>query len=218
MRKYVFADESGCFAFERNGRASKYFIICTVELEDRSIIHKLTELRHDLIWRGAPIGEFFHATADKQIVRDAVFDLLRAHPMNVGATILEKSKAMPHIRATKQNFYKHAWFFHLSGVAKKLRLTHQHEVLFTTASIGTKKGQATFTSAVRDVLSQRIYQGNWKTHFCQSMADVGLQIADYCTWAIQRKWERGDSRSYDLIKHAVYHEYDTWEKGTTHYY
>jgi hypothetical protein len=28
------------------------------------------------------------------------------------------------------------------------------------------------------------------------MSDPCLQVADYCTWAIQRKWERGDERSH----------------------
>ena len=25
-------------------------------------------------------------------------------------------------------------------------------------------------------------------------ADVNLQVADYCAWALYRKWERGDER------------------------
>jgi hypothetical protein len=218
MRKYVFADEAGCFSFTRHPRASKYYIICTVEVHDLSIVHKLTDLRRDLIWSDAPVREYFHATEDKQEVRDAVYELIRHHPMKIGATVLEKSKAQPQTRTSDARFYKYGWFFHLSGVAPKLHLGAQDEVLFTTASMGTKKQQVAFTESVRDVLHQRIFKGRWKTHFCQSMADTGLQIADYCTWAIQRKWERDDSRSYDLLSHAIYHEYETWEHGTTHYY
>jgi hypothetical protein len=45
-----------------------------------------------------------------------------------------------------------------------------------------------------------------------------LQVADYCAWAIMRKWERGDTRSYDMIKDRVTYEYDVWEKGTDHHY
>jgi hypothetical protein len=58
----------------------------------------------------------------------------------------------------------------------------------------------------------------WKTAFFPSMADPLLQVADYCTWAIQRKWESGKTRSYDLIKHRITHEVDMWERGTKLYY
>jgi len=49
-------------------------------------------------------------------------------------------------------------------------------------------------------------------------ADPCLQIADYCAWAIQRKWERQDLRSYDLIRAKIRSEYDLWAKGTDYYY
>jgi len=45
-----------------------------------------------------------------------------------------------------------------------------------------------------------------------------LQIADYCTWAIQRKWERTDAKSYNIIKDRITYEYDLWGHGTKHYY
>jgi len=218
MRKYVYADEAGCFAFTRNPRASRFYIICTVEIGDPNLGNQLLDLRRELIWADFPIADYFHAAEDKQTVRNEVFELIRKSDIKIGATILEKSKAQPHIKSSDARFYKHGWYFHLSGIAPKLNLSQEDEVLFTTASIGTKKGQIVFTDSVRDVLNQKIYHATWKTHFCPSMADPGLQIADYCTWAIQRKWERGDDRSYDLISHAINHEYETWQHGTTHYY
>lgn len=136
MRKYVYADEAGCFAFIRNPRASKYYIICTVEIENPALGASLLELRRELIWADLPVLEYFHATEDKQIVRDAVFDLIRTSSIKIGATILEKSKAQPQVKITEARFYKHGWYFHLSGVAPKLALSKNDEVLFTTASIG----------------------------------------------------------------------------------
>jgi len=29
--------------------------------------------------------------------------------------------------------------------------------------------------------------------------EFARKVADYCAWAIQRKWERDDLRSYELI-------------------
>jgi hypothetical protein len=218
MRRYVYADEAGCFSFRRDDKSSKYFIICTVRIDDPSFGGQLLDLRRELIWKGANLSDYFHCSEDKQAVRDEVFALICRSNALIGATILEKSKAQPQIKVTKERFYKHAWYFHLSGVAPKIAAKGD-EVLFTTASVGTRKEQAAFSAAVRDVVSQRMFNAaDVRTHFCQSAADPCLQLADYCTWAIQRKWERGDGRSYDVIRHLIHHEFETWKHGTTHYY
>jgi hypothetical protein len=45
-----------------------------------------------------------------------------------------------------------------------------------------------------------------------------LQIADYVTWAVQRKYEQQDDRSYDLIKAKIRSEFKPFEAGPTVYY
>lgn len=42
--------------------------------------------------------------------------------------------------------------------------------------------------------------------------------ADFCCWAIQRKWERGDERSYVLIRNKVRSEFEPFRRGQTLYY
>jgi hypothetical protein len=36
-----------------------------------------------------------------------------------------------------------------------------------------------------------------------SAGHSGLQAVDYCTWAVYRKWQMGDVRSYALIQSLV---------------
>ncbi|HEY5286242.1 MAG TPA: hypothetical protein VIJ50_03970 [Solirubrobacteraceae bacterium] len=35
------------------------------------------------------------------------------------------------------------------------------------------------------------------------MSEPCLVVADYCTWAIQRRWEREDQRSHELIADKI---------------
>jgi hypothetical protein len=88
----------------------------------------------------------------------------------------------------------------------------------TAASIGTKKERMTYTNALKDVVSQSAEKTPWAVDFRPSMACPMLQAADYCAWAVQRKWERNDTRSLDLIADRFDYEYDLWEKGTKHHY
>src|SRR5437667_565078 len=77
MRRFVYADEAGCFSFRRDAKSSKYFIICTVRIDDPSFGGQLLDLRGELIWKGADLSDYFHCSEDKQPVRDEVFALAR---------------------------------------------------------------------------------------------------------------------------------------------
>jgi len=186
-------------------------------MDDCSLASDLLDLRRRLAWDDKPLGEYFHASEDKQDIRDAVYETILKKPFNVQATIMEKSKAQPKVRETKERFYKTGWYFHFKYGAGK-EIAKEDLALVTTACLGTRREQAAFKEAVDDVMRQTVKAAKWKTDFMPCAADPCLQVADYCAWAIMRKWERGDPRSYDMIKDRVTYEYDVWEKGTDHHY
>ncbi|ATQ42332.1 DUF3800 domain-containing protein [Caulobacter mirabilis] len=216
-RLYLFADEAGDFAFTRGDNVPRYFILGTVVLESCDIGTELLALRRDMAWRKMPLGDYFHASTDKQSVRNEVFELLKSAKFQIHATIMEKSKAQPQVRESRERFYKYGWLYHFRH-SQKHYLTAGEELHITAASVGTKKGQGAFTDAVNDVVQQTIGRRQWATSFWPSASDPCLQVADYCIWAIQRKWEREDARSYALIRDKVVHEYDMWAHGGKHYY
>ncbi len=215
-RRYIFADESGDFVFAKQN-ASRYFIVCTVAMDNCDCANELLKLRRDLVWEELPVQAFFHATVDAQSVRDRVFETISRHSFTVQATIMEKSKAQPKVRSTNDTFYKYGWHYHFkNSLARHVNV--DDELLITAASVSKKSGQRAFTAAVNDVVQQQLPRKQWRTTFPQSMADPCLQLADYCTWAIQRRWERGDLRSYDLIKSRISYEYELWAHGRVHHY
>ena len=163
------ADEAGCFNFSRNQGASKYYIVCTISCRSCADLGStLLDLRRQLVWENAPIGEYFHASEDKQVVRDRVFKALQKHDFSIQATIMEKSKALPRIRPTHHRFYQYGWFYHFKHAAPKI-IRGVTELHITTASVGTHKGQARFSEAVNDVVQQVLGGGRaHRTNFCLS--------------------------------------------------
>jgi hypothetical protein len=215
--KFIFADEAGCFTFNRERNVSRFFILCTVAMDDCAISADLLALRRTLAWEGADLGDYFHATEDKQAVRDRVFETILTKPFTVQATIMEKCKAQSQVRESKARFYQYGYFYHFKrGISPML--TRNSQTLVTTASLGTKKERLAFEEAVADVMRQTHKSPKWKADFMPCQADPCLQVADYCAWAIMRKWERGDFRSYDIIKDRITYEYDLWERGNIQYY
>lgn len=86
------------------------------------------------------------------------------------------------------------------------------------ASLGVKKKRAQMHDAVRDVIARvspttRFRTASWNAH-----SEPCLQVADYCCWALARKWEQGDDRSYALIQDKIGSEFDVFRSGRTRYY
>lgn len=215
--KYIFADEAGCLTFNRSGHASRFYIICTVLLDDVSVVKDLIDLRTRLVHEGVELGDYFHASEDKQAVRDAVYEVLLRHSFSVHATIIEKSKATPSLCEDRSKFYGQAIYEHFKLAGLHIALL-EHDALITLAALGTKKERAIFRNEVSEALQKTLPHQKWKTDFQPSGSHPCLQLADYCAWAIQKKWERNDERSYELIKDRIAYEEDIWASNDNHFY
>jgi hypothetical protein len=218
---YVFADETGNFDFSLQRDASRYFGVGTIVLRDdqpAALSSSMAQLRRDLAWRGLGLDSFFHATTDRQRVRDEVFGLIANHEFIFDATLLEKSKSRPHLRATDHDFYKYAWYYHFKTFARR-EITRGDSLFVVVTELGTKRSRSTFRQAVNDVLAQCVnHRVPHVFAFWPNSSDACLQVADYCTWAISRKYERNDLRSHGLIKEKIRSEYDLFATGSVHYY
>ncbi|WP_425404356.1 DUF3800 domain-containing protein [Hwanghaeella sp.] len=215
--KHIFSDESGCFTFKRANGASTYFMVCTATMDRCDVGHELLDLKRELAHDGTLTRDAFHATTDSPAIRDRVFSIIENHNMRVDVTILEKSKAQPQTRRDEPTFYKYAWYYHFRHVGPQL-VQVGDELAICAAALRTNKGKASFKAAVNDVAQQVIRQNVWSVSFPEAATDPCLQVADYCAWAIQRKWERGDDSAYNRISAKINTEFDLWAAGTHHYY
>lgn len=215
---FLFADESGNFDFSRNRSATRFFILTTVTMPDPAVGVELVRLRHRLLAEGKDVAcGYFHAAEEKQAIRDRVFAVLQAHDFRIDVTILEKCKAQPHLRSSNARFYQYAWYYHMRNVAPEI--ADSKDVLAVVgASLGVKKKQTAFRLAIEDVAQQTSRAGKTRVGFWPASCDPCLQVADYCCWAVQRKWEGGDDRSYKLISAKIRREYDLFGPGATNYY
>jgi len=48
--QFIFTDEAGCFTFSREPNVSRYFILCTITMDECSVGTDLFELRRRLAW------------------------------------------------------------------------------------------------------------------------------------------------------------------------
>ena len=115
------------------------------------------------------------------------------------------------------DFYKQTWFHHRGYVASRV-VSSSDELLVIAASIGNRREQNAYLSEVRDVLSQTSPANAMKAEMWDANSDPCLQVADYCSRAIQRKWERSDTRSYELIQDKIASQFDLFQSEITGYF
>lgn len=215
---YVYLDEAGNFDFSEKG--TRYFMLGSVALERPFGFHTLlAELRFDLLEQGLDI-ERFHASDDKQATRNLVFEVIREclPALRIDATIAEKRKTGPALRADDQ-FYPKMLGYHLRYLLEHTRITDYERVVVVTDTLPMQSKRKLIEKAVKQTLADMLPSDvPYQVLHHDSRSALGLQVADYCTWAIYRKWDRGDERSYKVIEPAVRSEFDIFRTGTRWYY
>jgi hypothetical protein len=214
--RYVFADEAGNFDFSRKAGASKYFTLTTVTMDNCTVGNDLLQLRRDLGWSGFHLDRVPHATDDPLRIRNEIFQLLMRAPFRIDATVLEKRKTQPHLQS-QAALYQMAWYLHFKHVAPEI-VTSQDRLFVVAATIGTKRTRGQFQAAVQSVVQQVSPCRRYRVASWPAASDPCLWVADYCTWAVQREWERADSTHVNQLRSKLYSNFDVWARGTTFYY
>jgi hypothetical protein len=182
------------------------------------LAHALTDLRFSLLKAGHNISAF-HAAEDRQVNRDAVVQVLAAHDdWSFVALVVDKAKVNPSIREPHR-FYPKFASMTLRYVLRRLAVGTDRVLVFTdTIPINEKRdsiekaikiaGRADLPASVR---FESYHHPRW--------SNCWIQAADYCSWAVFRKWEHGDPRTYNLLAARLRApELDVLQRGATRYY
>ena len=227
---FMFLDESGNLDFSNAG--SRYWSLtafCTFHPRGgkSGFLDFLYSLADDGIGQ-----ECFHAAEDKQTVRDRIFELINGltDEYEVHCVIAEKRKANTatykrtrfkkgKIRTEKDEspFYRIVCKSLLKYVLVQSRFQRATKIVIVLSSIFTKDKHEYIRGALSAELKAAT-SAKFHIYFHQNKTDLNCQIADYCGWAIARKWESGDLRSYELVRRKIANEFDVFRRGTSTYY
>jgi hypothetical protein len=216
---YIFLDEGGNFDFSNSG--TSFFVFTAFSLKRPFVgISELVDLKYDL-WDSGLELEYFHATEDRQMVRDNVFNIIRTslRDCRLDFQIVEKRKTHPTLQHDHARFY-HTIFGILLLYVLKEQKSNFSRVVVVADNIPVEKKRKEIEGAAKLTL------GSWSKKtgipysvmFHSAKSDLNLQITDYLNWAVYRKWERKDLRSYDLMKQFITSEFETFGIGSNVYY
>jgi len=186
---YIFLDEGGNFDFSIRG--TKFFTMtCINVFRPFPINSELTNLRFDLLEEGENI-EYFHASEDRQKTRNKVFNtiVLTLNKFEIDSIIVEKCKTHPSIQIVER-FYPKILGYLLRYVVNRIIKHDISQVVVITDTIPVKKKRDTIEKIVKITLGNMLSPGvSYNIFHHDSKSCCGLQIADYCNWAIYRYCE-----------------------------
>jgi len=219
---FIFIDESGNFDFSPKG--TKYFVLSSVSTLIPLGKERLEEIKYDLMKNGINL-EYFHATEDRQIVRNQVYNFIKKlGDIEIDSVIVQKNKTNPSLYVSTKNKGEKLYTIALKVLLQYIFRRYDNsanidQVVIVLSSIFNTKKRELIKKTVKIYLKQ-IYSKPFYLYFHENRSDKNTQIADYCCWAIYRKWTDGELRPYNAVKkrNKIKSEFDIFKTGSTIYY
>ena len=206
---YIFLDEGGNFDFTIKG--TRYFSLSCVTIERPFLINPhLDQYKYDCVEWGLP-QEYFHCTDDNNYVRKKVFDAINKHLdfIRIDSLLIEKSTTPDNLQDPKHFYPKMLGLLLKYVVEVIVKRNELNEIIIITDNIPINEKRKAIEKTIKQTLTELLPKTiGYRILHHSSRSHYGLQIADYCNWAIFRKWERGETKYYDQIKEAIKSEQD----------
>jgi len=232
---YIFIDEAGNFDFTSHG--TKFFVLTAIStIQPLKSRDYFLELKYRLLKSGFN-QEYFHATEDKQEVRDLVFNKIKElDDFTIDCVLAQKNKTNPSLyiehdaRQKKdggiefKTVHLEEKFYHRMSQTLLQYIFNRYQnfnaidkIVVILGSLFTNKKRGYILKSLKQYLKLK-FKKPFYIYFHKSCADINCQIADYCGWAVFVKTERDECRPSKTINKKIKSCFDIFERGDTEYY
>lgn len=226
---YIFVDEAGDMDFSLKG--SKYYMFNFLIKQRPFNLHEIiSNYRYSLLERNLdPLNgkrlniEAFHAHNDNKFIKEEMFKLIstfNTKSVQAYSYILEKPKVNPLKRKDKDRFYIDNLTLAIEQLLDKLNIDKNFIII--TDNLPVKQNKNKQIGALKKGVKEYIKNYNLSIrydifHHC-SASSVNLQIVDYISWAVFRKYEmQQDSYLQKVEKYFISIDDMTKDRKIKHY-
>ncbi len=189
--------------------SSKYFIITIMKTKDLIGVQRCVKRirQRKLKKKYKEIPELKANNSSPEIRKQLLKDLGEVD-LEIHCIILNKKKVYDYLKAKKHRLYNYVIGRILPGTVTFLRNVQ--------IIVDRRSSKRALRDDFDDYIKMRIEErALFKpriiiSHF-DSKNDAGLQVVDFVSWSIFRKYEKGDTEYYDLIKDKIKWERELFE-------
>lgn len=199
---YIFLDESGDLGFSE--QSSHWFVLTVVLTNNHRRIEKCVKKIHrGLNKKYKKIKELHAYHSDAITKKRALRLLLEVDDLQIYCIILNKKKVYIDLRNQKNYLYNYTANILLDRIHSKGIIKNNNKALIYIDQRETNKFlKKNFENYLSNNLAKR-GNSNFEIKIKASHTEKCLQAVDFISWAIFRKYERGDYEYYEIIKNKI---------------
>ncbi len=202
---YIYLDESGDLGFGKG--SSAWFLFTLVVVEDPRILERIIKkVRKSLHKKYKVKLPELHAYHCDDITRTRVLKALADEDIYVVTTVLNKKKVYVDLQNQKNYLYNFTANIVLDRLINTKLIHDDTKISLVVDRKDTKKHlRENFISYITTAMMER-RGGKFDMSLAASHDEKGLQSVDFISWAIFRKYEKGEYQFYEIIKDKIIDE------------
>lgn len=203
---YILLDESGDLGFSFDKNSSKYFIVTIVFTENKRRLEKIARTIHKGLSKKHKNVGVLHAYQEKPIDRQRLLKRLNDSDCSILAIILNKEKVYTKLQDEKTVLYNYVTNILLDRLFTKRPISTKKTITLIASQRETNRF---FNKNFRDYLANQVknnHEAEMDVRIATPASEKSLQVADFASWAIYRKYEKGDESYYNIIKSRIIEE------------
>lgn len=204
----IFLDESGDLGFDlRKKGTSKHFVITFLFAANARVIEKAVRDVHRTLKKSHKMsGGVLHCFRQKPIVRCRLLKRLSEKNCSVMTIYLNKEKVYTKLPEEKDILYNYVTNILLDRIVTKKLIPPNDKIILIASRKETNKF---INDNFKTYLETRVmsdHKLNLHIEIKTPHEAKGLQAVDFLSWAIFRKYEKGDESYYNLFKRIIAEE------------
>ncbi|MDP4001738.1 MAG: DUF3800 domain-containing protein [bacterium] len=198
-------DESGDMGF--GNKSSKWFLFTLVVTNNVRKMEKIIKrVRRGLKKKYKHGYSELHAYHCDDITRTRILKELASLDISIVTTILNKEKVHIDLQNQKNYLYNYTANIILDRLINTNLINRDQHISLIVDRKDTKKNlRENFISYITNAMHKRNHR-KFEMTLSASHDEKGLQAIDFISWAIFRKYERGDYEFYEIIKNKIIDE------------
>ena len=201
-------DESGCLGFDFNKKkTSKYFVVSCLFTSSKRPLEKIVKkVRSGLRKKLHKHSGVLHCNKEKPATRQRLLKLLKEKDCSIMSIYLNKRKVYTRLQDEKHVLYNYVTNILLDRIFSKRFMPATKKITLIASKRETNK-------FLNDNFSSYLNRKVKNTHNIKFTVEIrtpaeekSLQVVDFVSWAIFRKYECGDDGYYNLIKEKIMEE------------
>lgn len=203
---YILLDESGDLGFKFDKGSSKFFIVTIIFTNSKRPLEKIARIVHSGLRKKFKKVGVLHAYKEEPVTRTRLLRKLNQQDISILAIILNKRRVYTKLKDEKAVLYNYVANILLDRLFRQKPIPTDKALTLIASLRETNKF---LNQNFKDYLRRKIIDNHklkLNIEIATPAKEKSLQVVDFVSWAIFRKYETGDDTYYNLIKSKIIEE------------